>query len=186
MRKQLITAEKIKTLGRPIGKMVAENKLDAYINEAEKLHVKPLLGDNLYLFLLESLDDDTGELKEETDDRLKILLDGGIYNDADYDSSKADNRHQLEGLRVALSYFVYAENTMSGDFESTRFGTVTTNNNYSTHISRNYRSDLYNNAIDKAKAFMDECLTFCKVSGLIKEQGKSKVNIGGCTIRKIG
>lgn len=186
MKKQLITAEQIKSLGRPIGKMVAADKINAYINEAEKLHIKPLLGDNLYLSLLESLEDDTSDLKDGTDERLKILLDGGVYDESDYDNNIPSNRHQLEGLRVALSYFVYAENTMSGDFESTRFGTVTTNNNFSSHISRNYRSDLYNNAIDKAKAFMDECIVFCKISGLIKGKRASKVNIGGCTIRKIG
>lgn len=186
MTKQLITAENVKILGRPIGKMVAEDKINAYINEAEKLHVKPLLGDELYLSLLDNLDDDTGEIKDETDERLRILLDGGIYDEADYDEKKKSKKHQLDGLRVALSYFVSAENTMSGDFESSRYGTVVTNNNFSSHISRNYRSDLYNNTIDKANAFMKECITFCKISGLIKEQGKSKVNIGGCTIKKIG
>lgn len=186
MANQLVTAEQVKTLGRPIGKMVAENKLNAFIREAERLHIKPLLGDDLYLMLLDAISSDTGEIKDDADERLKLLLDGGIYDEADYKENTENKKHLLDGVRIALSYYVYAEDVMSGDFEITRFGVVTTNNNFSTHISRNYRSDLYNNTIDKANAYMDECVTFCKISGLIKEKGKSKVNIGGCTIRKIG
>ena len=186
MVKQLVNPEQVKALGRPIGKMVAANKLNAFIKEAERLHVKPILGDSLYITLLGAISDETGELKEDVDPRLNILLNGGIYDSADYKENSEHENHLLDGLRVALSYFVYAEDVMSGDFESTRFGTVVSNNNFSTRISRVYRSDLYNNTIDKAKAFLDDCLTFCKISGLIKEKGKSKVNIGGCTIRKIG
>lgn len=185
MAKQLVKPDKIKSLGRPIGKMVPENKLNAFITEAESLHIKPILGDNLYLTLLDAIDDD-GNIKEGVDERLKILLEGGVYDGSDYDCKTDQGKHILEGLLVTLSYFVYAEDVMSGDFESTRFGVVTTNNNFSTHISRNYRSDLYNNIIDKANAYLQECVAFCKVSGLIKEQGKSRVNIGGCTIRRIG
>jgi len=166
--------------------MVAKNKLDAFIKEAERLHIKPILGDELYLMLLDAISDETEEIKEDTDERLKILLDGGVYDSTDYECKFDKGKHLLDGIRVALSYFVYAEDVMCGDFESTRFGTVTSNNNFSTHISRNYRSDLYNNSIDKANAFLQDCVTFCKISGLIKEKGRSKVNIGGCTIRKIG
>lgn len=186
MAKQLVTAEQVKNLGRPIGKMVAANKLNAFIMEAERLHIKPILGDELYLSLLDAISSDTGEIKEDSDERLKILLDGGIYDGADYECKYDSGKHLLDGVRVALSYYVYAEDVMSGDFESTRFGTVVSNNDYSTRISRNYRSDLYNNSIDKANAFLNDCVTFCKISGLIKEQGSSRVNMGGCTIRKIG
>ena len=186
MATQLVNPEQVKSLGRPIGKMVAANKLNAFIKEAERLHIKPILGDSLYITLLDAISEETGELKDDVDPRLGILLNGGVYDSADYKKDSEHEKHLLDGLRVALSYFVYAEDVMCGDFESTRFGTVVSNNNFSTRISRVYRSDLYNNSIDKAKAFLDDCLTFCKISGLIKEQGKSKVNIGGCTIRKIG
>lgn len=185
MAKQLVNPEQVKSLGRPIGKMVAANKLSAFIKEAEMLHVKPLLGDELYINLLDAISEETGELTEDADPRFDILLNGGVYDSADY-NNKEHSKCMIDGLRIALSYYVYAEYVMIGDFESTRFGNVTSNNNFSTHISRNYRSDLYNNSTDKANAFLDDCLTFCKISGLIKEKGKSKVNIGGCTIRKIG
>lgn len=175
MVKTIISIEELKMFGRPIGKMVDDHKLHSFITEVEMLHIKPVLGDDLYLTLLD---------EDPNDERIKLLLEGGIYDTNTY--GKEGGRRCFEGLKKTIAYYVYAENVMSGDFESTRFGMVTTNNNFSTHISRNYRSDLYNNVIDKAKGFFDDCITFCKVSGLIKEKGNSKISVGGCVIRKIG
>lgn len=101
----ILQPNEVRTLGRPIGK-VADEKLNAFITEAEQLHVKPILGDELFLRLLE---------EPEPSDDIKTLLYGGIYKD------KNGVTHSFTGLRVALSYFVYAQNLMSGDIESTRF-----------------------------------------------------------------
>ena len=43
----------VRSLGRPIGK-VADEKLMAFITEAEQLHIKPVLGDELFLRILDS------------------------------------------------------------------------------------------------------------------------------------
>ncbi len=179
--KHLLSTEQLRKLGRPIGKMVDNTKLDAFITEAEQLHIKPIIGDSLYLKILAELEKENIENKEIT-----LLLDGGNYNSKDYGKSDHDDVHCFMGLREALSYYVYAKNVMSGDIESTRFGMSIKENDYSSHVSDKSRSTLYNGIIEIAKGYLDECVTFCKVSGLIKEQGKSKVNIGGCTIRKIG
>lgn len=90
------------------------------------------------------------------------------------------------GLRVALSYFVFAQNLMSGDIESTRFGSVIKNDDYSSRISSRERSDAYNNAMEVANAYLQECVAFCREVGLIKVVGKTKLAVGGVTIRKIG
>ena len=161
----------LRTLGRPIGK-VAEEKLKAFITEAEQLHIKPILGDELFLKLLDD--------REQENNDIVTLLNGGTYTD------KRDKLHSFMGLKVALSYFVYAQNLMSGDIESTRFGSVMKNGDYSTHISSKERSDAYNNAVDVAKAYLHECVSFCKEIGLIKAAGRTKYNVGGITIRKIG
>lgn len=161
----------LRTLGRPIGK-VAEEKLKAFITEAEQLHIKPILGDELFLKLLDD--------REQENNDIVTLLNGGTYTD------KRDKLHSFMGLKVALSYFVYAQNLMSGDIESTRFGSVMKNGDYSTHISSKERSDAYNNAIDVAKAYLTECVEYCRETGLIKSVGRTKYNVGGITIRKIG
>lgn len=167
----ILLATEIRTLGRPIGK-VADEKLTAFITEAEQLHLKPVLGDELFLKILDE--------NERKDENIEKLLNGGTYRD------KRDNLRSFMGLKIALSYFVYAQNLMSGDIESTRFGSVLKNGDFSSHISSKERSDAYNNAIDVANAYLKECVTFCTDIGLIKTAGRAKYNVGGVTIRKIG
>lgn len=167
----IIEVDELRALGRPIGK-VANEKLKAYITEAEQLNIKPTLGDELFLKLLDDNERNTAEVEK--------LLNGGTYRD------ERDKLHSFLGLKVALSYFVYAQNLMSGDIESTRFGSVMKNGDYSTHISSKERSDAYNNSIDVANAYLKECVAYCKHVNLIKTTGRARYNVGGITIRKIG
>lgn len=159
----------MRTLGRPIGK-VSDEKLNAFITEAEQLHIKPIIGDELFYRILD------GESNED----IKLLLNGGTYKD------KRGKIHGFMGLRVALSYFIYAQNIMSGDIESTRFGTVIKNDDYSNRPSSKERSDAYNNSMEVANAYLQECVEYCKNVGLIKVVGKTKLAVGGVTIRRIG
>lgn len=161
----------LRALGRPIGK-VTEEKLDAFITEAEQLFIKPVLGDELFYRLLSD--------EAATDDSLQLLLGGGQYTD------EHGVLHGFMGLKVSLSYFVYAQNIMSGDIESTRFGAVIKNGEYSTHVSSKERSDAYNNALEVARAYLQECVAYCKHAGLIKRAGKTRHAVGGITIRRIG
>ena len=177
----ILTEEQLRKLGRPIGKKVDSTKLEAFITEAEQLHVKPIIGDALFLRILAELE------KESIEDKnILLLLDGGNYNSKDYGKRGNDDIHCFMGLRESLSYYVYAKYVMSGDIESTRFGIGVKENEYSSHISDKSRSTLYNGIIEIAKGYLEECLTFCKISGLIKSEGRSRINIGGCTIKKIG
>ena len=91
------------------------------------------------------------------------------------------------GLKVAISYFVYAQNVMTGDFESTRYGMVIKDGDYSTRISSKERSDCYNNTLEVANYYLAECVKYCKVKKLITTKtNRSVVSTGGMTIRKIG
>lgn len=178
--KHLIRTDELKTLGRPIGK-VADEKLNAFISEAEQLHIKPILGDELFLSLLEEVDKEDDSQKNPV---KQTLLNGGSYY-----TEKGTEReaiHSFMGLKVALSYFVYAQNLMVGDIESTRFGSVIKNDDYSNRISSKERSDAYNNTLEVAKAYLNECVTYCKANGLIRAAGKPVANIGGITIKRIG
>lgn len=166
----LLTASEASTLGRPIGK-VDEARLLAYITEAEQMNVKPVLGERLFKRLLDEGD---------TDETLIMLLGGGTYTDAD------GQPHTFTGLKTAMAYFVYAQNVMSGDFQSTRFGMVVKNGDYSTALSSKERSDTYNNAIEVASFYLDECVSYCKEMGLFANVRRKSVATNGCTIRKIG
>lgn len=177
--RHLITTAELKTLGRPIGK-VADDKLTAFITEAEQLHIKPILGDDLFIALL----DEQEKIEEERDEIKTMLLTGGSY----VSDEGCDNEaiHSFMGLKVAISYFVYAQNLMVGDVESTRYGSVVKSGDYSDRLSSKERSDAYNNTLEVANSYLKECVAYCKEKGLIKRAGKPMAAIGGIRIRRIG
>lgn len=167
----IITPEEVVSLGRPIGK-VDDNKLLAFITEAEQMSIKPALGDELFLKILS---------EGETNEKYQTLLKGGEYRDCN------SNLRSFVGLKVAISYYVYAQNIMSGDFTSTRFGMRIKDSEFSQGISSKERSDCYNNALEVAQHYLSECIAYCKSQNLFTTSGKRKViSTGGCTIRKIG
>lgn len=164
----LVTPQEVTRLGRPIGK-VEPTKLEAYINETEQLYIKPTLGTSLYLALLNG-----------ADERYTRLLEGGVYEDCRLGTQS------LVGLKTTIAYYVYAQNIMSGDFQSTRYGMVLKDGDYSTHVSSKERSDCYNNALEVANTYLKECVAYCKSVGLISNPGRPTASFGGITIRKIG
>lgn len=166
----LVTPEEITKLGRPLGN-VDKNKLIAYISETEHLYIKPTLGTTLFLKLLD---------EESHDDSMTKLLDGGIYND------RQDNAQSFVGLKTTIAYYVYAQNVMSGDFQSTRYGMVVKDGDFSNRISSKERSDCYNNTLEVANAYLRECVKYCTSVGLIQQGGRASAALGGITIRKIG
>lgn len=167
----IISPDDVVKLGRPIG-TVEKTKLLAYITEAEQMNVKPALGDELFLSILSD---------GEENDLYKVLLNGGTYKDS------RECIHTFVGLKVTMSYYVYAQNVMTGDFQSTRFGTVVKQGDYSREISSKERSDCYNNALEVAHHYLKECVDYCKAKGLFKtNKSRRVVSTGGCTIRKIG
>lgn len=183
--------EVLRRKGRPLGK-VSNEQLAAYIEEVEQLYIKPSLGDELFLALL-------FRDYDASDKRYNILLDGGTYREEkktcgcpesveetedDEENALPDTKY-LMGLRTAISYFVYAQNIMTGDFQSTRYGMVVKENEFSSHLSSKDRSDAYNNALEVANNYLRECVVYCKNVGLIK-RARRAYGSGSVCIRKIG
>lgn len=164
----LINPNDIIELGRPIGK-VDDIKLLAYITEVEHLYIFPTLGYELINDVLKN----PNKIEYET------LLHGGTYN-------SSNEIKRFTGLKTTIAYFVSAQNIMSGDFQSTRFGIVVKNGDYSDHISSKERSDYYNNTLEVANAYLKDCVDYCRAVGLIKKKGNPRGSMGGITIRKIG
>lgn len=165
----IITIEEAKTLGRPIGK-VSDAKIECYISEVEQTIVKPAIGDDLFLQVKSA----GGDLSDD----LQTLLSGGVY-------TFRDQRRCFVGLKVAMAYFVCAQNVISGDFESTRYGMVVKQGEYSNHVTQSERSDLYNSIYATANAYLCECVAFLQAKGLIKGPQGSRGFGGSCIIRKI-
>jgi len=168
----LITEQEAKTLGRPLGD-IKSDKIKAYICEVEQTQIKPAIGDQLYKDLF-----DEDKIEEE---KYDTLLNGGEYED------RAGILRSFSGLKVAIAYYVYVKTLMSGDIESTRFGFVQKDSSYSQHISDAARSAAYNEAMEVARHYLGECITYAKIVDLIKAKEPRKgTSSGGCIIRKIG
>lgn len=164
----IISVEEAKTLGRPIGKVSAE-KITAFITEVENTIIRKVLGDALYSRIIR------GEMNEE----IHTLLDGGDY------TSKDGGFRMLTGLKTAIAYYVYAQNVRAGDMESTRYGMVIKDGEYSTHASARERDTAANSATEIADRYVDECLEYCKVKGIPVGNNAGSRITSGCVIRKI-
>lgn len=197
----IITPDEAKTLGRPIGK-VSDAKINAYIFEIEQTIIRRRLGDELYLSLVEYVrnkreeaptdpvepDEPTEETEQiepnsetEDDDKFDILLNGGVYHD------KNEKLCWLTGLKIAESYYVYAQYVRAGDLESTRFGLVKKDDDYSQPISSKERDMAANSATEIADVYLQEVIAYCTESDIIKiEDSRASLHTtSGCVIRKI-
>lgn len=167
----IITPDEAQSLGRPLGK-IDNKKLQAFIQEAEDFIVKPYISDALYVELT----------KNEVEEKYSVFLSGGAY------TTKSGEVRSFQGLKVAVSYLVYAKVAMSGDVESTRYGMVMKNGQFSNHLDDKNRSTTYNDAFEVAYAYMRQCVDYAKDQGFISQgyRPKKTISAGGVTIRKIG
>ena len=166
--KTIATPTDIRQKGRQMGK-IDDNKLQAFINEVEMTIIRRKLGDELYIQL--STDENLSE-------DLQTLVDGGNYT---IDSKP----YLLTGLKTAIAYYVYAQNVLAGDYESTRYGMRIKDDDYSSVITQKERSDIAGQATDIADAYLEECLAYCDKKGISYLNGRSMRITSGCIIRKV-
>ena len=135
------------------------------------MYVKPVLGDKLFHDLLED--------EEDTNEKFVRLLNGGAY-------STDGNVYSFAGLKATISYYVFAKNVMVGDFQTTRYGIVMKDSDYSSHISSADRSACYNDTLEVANTYLQDCVNYCKRMGLIASNTGRPSSSGSVRIRKIG
>lgn len=206
----ILTTEQAKTSGRPIGK-VSNDKLTAFIVEIEQTIIRKKLGTPFFLEILsyvkakreeeddsttDDSDEETNTDGEETDEEVSVqsddtederslkietLLNGGLYTKSNGTQS------YLNGLIITESYFVYAQNVRSGDFESTRYGMRVKDDEYSSSISAKERDQIANSSTEIGNEYLNEVLSYCLDMGLVnpKDCGVSMNITSSCVIRKI-
>lgn len=171
MKHHLITTDEVVSSGRPMGSNIDSERLLAYITETELMYIKPVLGDKLFHDLLED--------EEDSNEKFVQLLSGGAYT--------ADgNVYSFAGLKATISYYVFAKNVMVGDFQTTRYGIVVKDSDYSSHISSADRSACYNDTLEVANKYLQDCVYYCKRIGLLSSVAGSPSSSGSVRIRKIG
>ncbi len=167
--RNLITYEEISQLARPC--TTDRDMAEALIAEAQRVEIKPRLGDALYLKLIEA----------EPEDRFRILLDGGIWA-----GGCGDN--MLTGVKTALAYYALARIIRDGNIQATTYGSVVKDDQYSTDPERTERQRQYRELFSQADSYMAEALTYlarnCRTFPEYKVQGKMRSN--RTTVKIIG
>lgn len=138
----LINKTEISTLARPISGNIADGRVDGYITEAEMSIIKPAIGDALYLELLDS---------SAPSDAQKLLLDGGKYD--------VDGKIKvLNGLKVAVAYYVYAKLVKNNSINVTSASVVQKLGDHSTAIDTKHLMRVHDDAVDYGNMCMGEVL----------------------------
>ena len=124
-----------------------------FIPEAEQLDVKPILGEQMYIDLLEAQTGTTLSVNQV------LLLDGGIYT--------VENRKYIfKGLKVAISYFVYSRLIRNADGQLTRFGFVDKNLNESDRPQLKEKLVAADDAAKSGNAYLNEVLQLIKLNDM--------------------
>lgn len=142
----LITVERFKELARPTSKHIDEGEVQTFIRECEDIYIIPAIG----LARFKALQEDKQEPKNIT------LLDGGEFTD------KEGRLKKCSGLRLALSYFVYAKMVMSDGGLLTRTGLMQHNDSYASREDDRNRVRMYNDAMGVAETYLGSCLAYVK------------------------
>lgn len=197
--RNLITYEEISQLARPC--TADQDMANAMIAEAQRVELKPRLGDALYLRLLDPDEEiiveggnastnydtiiDTNETAETTVSELnqyKLLLEGGQWVDQN------GRRNLLTGVKTALAYYTLARIVRDGNIQATTYGAVVKDDQYSTDPERTERQRQYRELFSQADSYMAEALTFitknCDSFPEYNVQGKMRSN--RMTIKTIG
>lgn len=142
MNRPLITLQDINTLARPC---TADADLaDAFIAEAQRSDVRPRLGDAIYLQLATA----------GANTQVQFLRDGGIWVDAN------GRQHMLVGVKTALAYYALARITRDGNIQTSRYGAVVKDENYSAEAENAERNRQYRELFAQADDYMTECLEY--------------------------
>lgn len=159
-RKHLITLTEVMSLARSISTNIDEKNVDVFIDESEQLDVKPTIGDQMFIKLLDGIE-------------YGRLMNGGRY---DIDGKS----YMFAGLKKALAYYVYARLVKGGNGTQTRFGFMEKNDDFSHRSDLKDRIAAYNDAFAVADKYLKECLRYMQANPTIfpgyNGEGKMKMN----------
>lgn len=167
----LITYEDISRLARPC--TTEQDMAEALIAEAQRVELKPRLGDSLYMKLM----------GDKPDDRFATLLNGGAWTD---DCGEA---HLLTGLKTALAYYTLARITRDGNIQETTYGSVVKDDQYSADPEKTERQRQYRELFGQADSYMAEVLVYLSKNRKLFPEYKTcsaKMRSNRMTIRTIG
>lgn len=139
--RNLITYEEISQLARPC--TTDRDMAEAMIAEAQRVELKPRLGDALYMKIL----------AEDPEERFRILLEGGEWK-------CSCGEHLLTGIKTALAYYALARIVRDGNIQATTYGTAVKDDQYSTDPERTERQRQYRELFSQADIYIAEAINY--------------------------
>lgn len=124
---------------REVARNVRDDKINPFIEDAELLDLKPLLGNKLYMALTTNY----------TDQRFIDLLEP-----KEFEVDGVPYKHQ--GLMKVLSIFAYARYIIQGSFTDTAFGFVQKSNQDSTPVSESSKRNIYQQDRQTATSYFSD------------------------------
>ncbi len=111
---------------REISRGVRNDKINPYIEDAEFLDIRPLLGDKLFYDIS----------KDPQSPKYVELLNGGMYQ-------HVNESYKNPGLKKVLSIYAYSRYILFGSFTDTAFGFVEKSNQDSKPVGDGQKRNLY-------------------------------------------
>jgi len=144
----LITLADIKTF-KALSINTAGLKIDSQINEAQEFDLRPLLGDEFYMDLLEDF---------SASPSLETYSD--LFNGVTY--TYENETYQHDGIKAMLCYYAYARYLNTSNTNSTAFGMVQKLTDDSEPISEKTVSRLVSQALNGAKIYENRVLDYLR------------------------
>lgn len=168
--KHIITYEEISQLARPC--TTDRDMAEAMIAEAQRVELKPRLGDALYMKLM----------AETVEERFSTLLGGGAWK------NRAGDDCLLTGVKTALAYYTLARIVRDGNIQATTYGAAVKDDQYSADPERTERQRQYRELFAQADTYMAEVLHYltqnCDTFPEYKAAGTMRSN--RMTVKTIG
>lgn len=169
--KNIITYEELSTLARPCS--AEREDAEAIIAEAQRMEIKPRLGDALYIAVASG----------DSDARLDTLLNGGQWEDC------GKHTRLLTGLKTALAYYAQARLVRDGNIKITTYGSVVKDDQYSEDPIAAERQRQYRELFSQADGYMAEVIEYLRANRSAFPEFKACSKVPGnnrMTIRVIG
>lgn len=128
---------------REISKSVRDAKINPYIDDAQNLDLRPMLGRKLYFDLVEN----------RTDPKYIKLMEGGVYQFKGED-------YYFAGLERVLSILTYARYILFGSGSDTPFGYVNKSGTDSTPVPVSTKRDIYTEDRRAASEYFQDVANF--------------------------
>ena len=140
--RNLITYEEIGQRARPC--TTDRDMAEAMIAEAQRVDLKPRLGDALYIELI----------KGQPEERFTVLLEGGTWE------CGGKTVGLLTGIKTALAYYALARIIRDGNIQASAYGAVLKDDQNSQDPEKTERQRQYRELFAQADAYMTEALGY--------------------------